>query len=138
VDEEGPANLTGNGMRMQYVLGRSVHEKYKDSIFKDAPKSSDYEVTSSQYERTMMSAYSHMMGIYPLGKGENLSNDVPITYSPPFASQQPQPSYQTALEGGYRPIPVNVVPKPEDDFFGKGMKYICSPAEKKVDDNLAT
>jgi hypothetical protein len=56
VKTEGPGNLTGNGMRMHYVLGQSIKEKYKNTLFKDAPKYSDYEVTCSEVQRTMLSA----------------------------------------------------------------------------------
>lgn len=140
VKAEGPGNLMGNGMRMHYVLGQSIRAKYKNSLFKDAPKNSDYEVTSSQFERTMMSAYSHMLGIYPLGFGKLATNNVESTKNPPFANHQPQPTGwdpNYALEKGYRPVPVNVIPKQKDDFFMKGIAKICPKGEETINEEFA-
>lgn len=47
VVQEGPGNLFGNGQRMHYILGKSIREKYADTLFKGPAKYSDYEVTTS-------------------------------------------------------------------------------------------
>lgn len=138
VVQEGPGNLIGNGMRMHYVLGQAIRNKYKDTLFTSPAKYSDYEVTSSQVQRTMLSAYSHMLGIYPLGEGLKTTNDVDSTKMPPFVTAvAPSPAIaNNALEGGYKPIPVNVIPQDQDDVFMKGFEKLCPKADKFVNDEF--
>lgn len=120
-----------NGQRMHYLLGKSVREKYAD-LFSGTPKFSDYEVTSSQVQRTMLSAYSHMMGIYPLGSGPKVTNDVEATQIPPFLDPASSFLGDDALEAGYKPIPVNVIDGKTDVMFMRGFDNICQKASDQV------
>lgn len=135
VDAEGPGNLVGNGQRMHYLLGRQVRKEYP-SLFPVDQKNvsfSDFEVWSTDIQRTLLSAYSHMMGIYPLGTGKVTSNDVDKTKLPPFNSVDPSFTGDFALPEGAAAIPINVKVTPTDDFFMKGMKYVCKTADDKSD-----
>jgi hypothetical protein len=76
----------------------------------------------------MLSAYSHMMGMYPLGTGLNVTNDVPETKLPPFANPAPQISGSYALEEGYRAIPVNVLDPTTDYLFMRAFDDNCKGA----------
>lgn len=40
---------------------------------------------STDFNRTIMSAYSEIIGYFPLGKVKNLTNDETIHAKPPFA-----------------------------------------------------
>ena len=117
---------------MHYILGKSIREKYAATLFKDPPKYSDYEVTSSQVQRTMLSAYSHMMGLYPLGSGLDTTNEVDDTKLPPFASAASSFEGKSALEGGYRAIPVNVLATETDFIFMRAFDTYCKKAKAFV------
>jgi hypothetical protein len=136
VRKEGPGNLIGNGMRMHYVLGQSIRKKYYDDLFSGDVLPTDYEVTTSQVQRTMLSAYSHMMGIYPLGQGLITTNDDDTTKMPPFAGAEAPSSSMgnNALEGGYRAIPVNVIPEATDNIFMRGLSTLCPGADTFIND----
>jgi len=54
--------LTPVGMRMHYVLGASMRERYPDLLSKYDPQK--VYVRSTDLDRTLMSAYSHMQGIF--------------------------------------------------------------------------
>lgn len=117
---------------MHYILGKSIREKYATTLFKDPPKYSDYEVTSSQVQRTMLSAYSHMMGLYPLGSGLKTTNEVAETKLPPFTSAASSFESEYALQEGYRAIPVNVLATETDFIFMRAFDTVCKKAKDFV------
>lgn len=132
---EGPGNIVGNGERMHYLLGKQVRKDYPD-IFPEGQKDisyKDYEVWSSSYQRTILSAYSHMMGIYPFGTGKTVTNQNPETKIPPYKKLDVTLEGEFALEQGANAIPINVIDRSKDDFFMKGMGYVCKNADDKSD-----
>jgi len=54
--------LTPVGMRMHYILGASMRERYPELLSKYDPQK--VYVRSTDLDRTLMSAYSHMQGIF--------------------------------------------------------------------------
>lgn len=77
----------------------------------------------------MLSAYSHMMGLYPLGTGLQTTNDVSETKIPPFTSVASSFEGTDALEGGYRAIPVNVLATGTDFMFMRAFDTVCKKAK---------
>ena len=65
-DPVSPAELNSMGVRMQYNLGRQIREEYVvgqnflSANFDDR----EMKIYSTNTNRTIMSAYSHLMGIY--------------------------------------------------------------------------
>ena len=59
----GAGELTPNGMRMHYLLGVSVRNKYKDFISNEYNPKEIY-IISTDLNRTIMSAYSNLLGTY--------------------------------------------------------------------------
>lgn len=122
---------------MHYVLGRQIQTTWKDNIFAGIMKNSDFEIHSSEYQRTILSAESHAYGLFPPGSGLKVTN---LDKDPKIAL----PSYkdinidvtalgQNALPSGYRPIPVAVSLVTNDNLFMKGMKFNCKAAEDKLE-----
>lgn len=133
---EGPGNIVANGQRMHYLLGKQVRKDYP-TIFPEGQKNisyAEYEVLSSSYQRTILSAYSHMMGIYPLGTGRIVSNDNPKTKIPPYKKLDVSLEGDFSLDQGANAIQIRVIDRSVDDFFMKGMKYVCKNADDKADD----
>jgi hypothetical protein len=131
---EGPGNLLGNGMRMHYELGQSIRLKYNGTkLFNYTDFRYNYvEMTTSQYQRTILSAYSHLTGLFPLGTGQKItglgSGEKDYFRIPPYTPLAPNISSKFAMDQGPTAIPLNVIPVPTDDFFVKGMKYTCPGA----------
>ena len=122
---------------MHYVLGRQISTTWKDNIFNGVLKNSDFEIHSSEYQRTILSAESHAYGLFPPGSGLKVTN---LDKDPKIAL----PSYKdidikvtdlgdNALPSGYRPIPVAVSLVTNDNLFMKGMKFNCKAAEDKLE-----
>ena len=76
--ELGPGELTPIGERQQYLSGLKRREKYiySEEFLPDfyTPGTFDQLIyaESSPYNRTQMSAYAHLWGIYPFKKRENV------------------------------------------------------------------
>ena len=80
----------------------------------------------------MLSAYSHMMGLYPLGSGLEVTNEVSETKLPPFNSAATPFESKYALEQGYRAIPVNVLATETDFIFMRAFDSVCKKAKDFV------
>lgn len=99
---EGMGQLTARGMRQEMQLGNNLRKKYIDQ-YKLLPSHFDNEsiyVFSTDFPRTLMSAQSLLLGLYPLGTGPHLSTKQP------------------ALPVAFQPIPVHTQPKASDPFLG--------------------
>ena len=114
--EIGFGNLTGNGQRMHFLRGQEIRKNYSE-LFNTGqePTNFDYILYSSPLPRCIVSANSHLLGIYP--PGPNMGNKVSTSQtgeglkymSPPgeganvvFNNQ----TYPSALPGGFRAFPV--------------------------------
>jgi len=126
VDGEGPGNLVGNGMRMHYLLGTQIRSSYKNSLFPDGTQPWNTSIVySSSYDRTMMSAQAHMLGIFPKGTGQIISNSNSKTFTPPTPTPDVTVSGSFAMPEGARDILIKSIPLEEDDLFEKGFKNTC-------------
>lgn len=120
--QEGEGQLTPEGMRQEYQLGVSLRKKYieEQHLLPAHYNVSTMYVRSTDYDRTLMSAESLLMGLYPLGTGPLL----------------PQ---------GYQPIPIHTVPKDDDTAFVPDInrdtlkalvnQYVASSAEWQKKNN---
>jgi len=72
VDEEGKGHLTGNGVRMHYLLGSQIRSNYKDLFFRGSQSGNVSLVYSSDVERTFLSARAHLMGLFPIQSEEHM------------------------------------------------------------------
>jgi len=106
--QEGLGELTPLGMQQEYMLGKELRHKYVDQ-YHLLPTSYDVKtinVRSTDSNRTLMSAESFLLGLYPLGTGP------------------------TTLPARYQPIPIHTVPINEDSLLAvKFSKNIYSLAK---------
>ncbi|MCX7091601.1 MAG: histidine phosphatase family protein [Legionellales bacterium] len=100
--EEGLGQLTPTGMAQEYQLGQRLRKEYIKQ-YQLLPKKYSIKtmyVRSTEYDRTVMSAQSLLLGLYPQSKGPKIP--VSQTY---------------ALPHGYQPIPIFTLPR-RDDILG--------------------
>jgi len=97
--KEGLGQLTAIGMSQEYQLGQRLRKEYMMQ-YQLLPKEYSVKtmyVLSTEYDRTVMSAQSLLLGLYPQGKGPKI------------------PASQTyALPHGYQPIPIFTLPRHDD------------------------
>lgn len=126
---EGLGQLTATGMRQEFEMGKLFRKKYIETTHLLPPhyqRNSIY-VRSTDYERTLMSAQSLLMGLYPEGTG-------------PYIEESPQPG----LPRAFQPIPIHTAPaefdriivkKPDAEEAERLMqKYVYSSADWKKKD----
>ncbi|CAF0721315.1 unnamed protein product [Didymodactylos carnosus] len=87
----GYGQLTSTGIKQQRNLGRYIRQRY-NSILNSTYEAKQITVRSTDYDRTLMSAYSNLLGLYP-----QLDNSTDISV---------------------QPIPVHTVPQNEDYLLG--------------------
>ena len=69
----GDGELTAIGMRMHYLIGVFIRNKYNNIINNNTdPK--DILVFSTDLNRTIVSAKAQLLGMFPIGKGLELTN----------------------------------------------------------------
>lgn len=88
---QGLGQLTAKGMRQEFELGTKLHKRYIDEqhLLPAQYDAKTLYVRSTNYDRTLMSAQSLLLGLYPLGTG-------------PYLSGEP------ALPEGFQPIPIHI------------------------------
>ena len=88
----GSGELSEVGMRQHYLLGHRNRLKYSNFISKSYDPQEIY-VVSTDYNRTIMSAYSQLQGLYAAGSGPLLTDSqskigVPPVTVPDLAVEQ--------------------------------------------------
>lgn len=98
---EGYGELTPEGMNQEFQLGVQLRKKYIDKyhLLPAHYRSETMYVRSTDVNRTLMSAESCLMGLYPLGTGPQLNSNTP------------------ALPAAFQPIPVHTVPLDQDHLL---------------------
>lgn len=93
---EGLGQLTAKGMQQEFNLGAEKRKIYVDSthLLSKNYVSGEILVHSSDYDRTLMSAESFLMGLYPPGTGPSTGD--------PLAP---------ALPNAFQPVPIHTSPK---------------------------
>ena len=63
----GLIELTGMGMRQQYLLGREIQNRYikNEPLLSENYNKNEIYIRSTNANRTIMTAYSQLLGIYP-------------------------------------------------------------------------
>lgn len=70
--KEGLGQLTGKGMNQHFALGTKLRKKYVDEkgLLPAEYQTDTIYVRSTDYDRTLMSAQSLLLGLYPPGTGQ--------------------------------------------------------------------
>ncbi|MGQ4001853.1 histidine phosphatase family protein [Francisellaceae bacterium CB299] len=111
----GLSELTPLGMNQEFNLGKDLRDRYVEH-FKLLSK--DYEnqsisVLSSHTNRTVVSAQSLLMGLYPAGTGPVLKNNTP------------------AIQGRFQPIPIMTLTE-DSKLIGFPYEYYLSVLKKYI------
>ena len=71
----GIGQLTPQGMRQRYLMGRYARERYTNQykLLSSEFTPGEVYVQSTDVNRTIQSGYSELMGLYPPGNGAKLS-----------------------------------------------------------------
>ena len=109
--------LTPIGMRMHYLLGAALRNQYSELLTSYGPDT--IYVRSSDYNRTIMSGYSHMYGVYEtygpnFTSTNNVSAAIPPYVSPYISELVADLSTTSALPNNFQVVPIHVVPYNED------------------------
>ena len=141
LSELGYGTLTGNGQRMHYLLGKQIRADYP-SIFNDSQPltNADIEILSSSISRTIQSAWSQLAGLFPQGKGDNITV-IPSQISS-YLPAYKEPidvtglNYEFALENGLRMYPLQVKSAELDFVFTPHEAKPNCPEYSKLDMSL--
>lgn len=106
IKDWGVEQLTGNGMRMQHYLGKTMKTTYPTIFDKDF-KVSHMDAYATNFNRTISSGLSQFTGIFDMFKGAELPFDESDPrLQPPKLTIDPKMGFKTALPKGYTPIPI--------------------------------
>lgn len=104
---------TQSGNRQHYLLGVKQRKTYVDSGFLSPtynPK--EFVILSTDFNRTIMSAYSEVLGYYPLGTVANLDDKQKARALPPFKfdgrDEVVNQMGTQPTKYGFQPIPIHV------------------------------
>lgn len=99
--------LTANGHRMQYLLGKQIRKNYV-ALFKDMARD-QFEVLSSLIPRCIQSAYSQLAGLFTLGSGLKVTPEgqtATLYTNPPLAGIESKLEGEFAIDKGYLVAPI--------------------------------
>lgn len=106
IKDWGVEQLTGNGMRMQFHLGKEMKYRYPN-VFDETFNVNHMDSFATNFNRTISSGLSQFTGIFDMFKGPQLpfpNNDKRL--QPPVLTIDPEVGFNTALPKGYTPIPI--------------------------------
>jgi lysosomal acid phosphatase len=99
---QGLGQLTPTGMQQEFHLGQLLRKRYIEEagLLPNQYQKETIYVRSSDFDRTLMSAESLLLGLYPLSTGPKLPH-----------------SEIDALASGYQPIPIHTLPLEQDKLL---------------------
>ena len=125
IKQRGISELTAVGMRQHYLAGRNTAARFPDLFSTISFKSKEYEVRSTDVNRTLESAFSHMFGVRK-GVADFTNESLPFENSdsrmlPPqdllFDPDQVI-DFRTPLPNGAVPFPIHAQRDDLDLFLG--------------------
>lgn len=128
--DQGLGQLTAEGMEQEYKLGLEFRKLYVEQhqLLPKNYQAGTMYVRSTDYDRTLMSAQSLLMGLYPHGTGPSTSEDA-----------------TPALPNAFQPIPIYSAPAQYDDIINTDISaqekeallqdYVYSSAKWQQKDN---
>ncbi|CAF1338142.1 unnamed protein product [Rotaria sordida] len=113
----GLGQLTVRGRLQHISLGQYIRERYS-TLINSTYVASEITIRSSDYDRTLMSAYSNLVGLYPSSKNLQLPENFSLSNIWPETLP-------------WQPIPVHTIPKYMDHLMTVGS---CNRYEDLVDE----
>jgi len=109
IDESGLQELTPSGQRMHYMLGMNNRKRYP-TIFADRLKPDQYFIHSTPFNRTIMSAMSHMLGAMESFDAKELTHradDFKLLPPQGLLFDSASLEFKTPLPHGFRAFPIH-------------------------------
>ena len=112
--EEGLGQLTGQGERQHYLLGKKHYKRYQqeNQLLSEKFDPREILIYSTDVNRTLMSAYSELLAWYPLGTVEEIKQK--------YEKQRAQPPFEVKNKDkiikelgnfptmdGFQPVPIH-------------------------------
>ncbi|CAI2368154.1 unnamed protein product [Moneuplotes crassus] len=119
------------GERQHYLQGVKLRKRYVDKLnfLEDTFNPQHHFVISTNLNRTIMSAYSQLLGLYPLGKGPLFEDSGKRKAAvPPFKISTEASKFirsNDVLEHRYSPFPIHVLPN--ENHLLSGNSYLICP-----------
>lgn len=108
--------LEPNGARMMYILGSEMKMRYSDII--SDPSSMKVKVISSQLEKSVQSAYSYLIGLFPPGTGKKFPEGHPLPMvEPPLPKFSASFTNSSVLPHQMATYPIEIMGTFRDDYF---------------------
>ena len=130
----GIGELTGAGMRMHYLEGYYMKNKYKDFINLNKYNKDEFIILSTLMNRTILSAYSQLIGMFPPGSGYKLNeNQIKFAkinygnYSEDVITKINELK-DFSIEKGLTIFPINVI-NPKDRLMRLDKGNVCPYSE---------
>jgi len=124
VSQEQQGELTENGLRMCYLLGKYVRKTFSN-FFKEKFDYNKNWIMASGYPRTQMSAQAVMLGIYDFGSLNDELKVDPKYYKPEWEGFNIDDQLKTPLPEGFQPIPVHSFQSDENFLFNSFSFDLC-------------
>jgi len=121
----GLGMLTASGIRQHYLLGTKVRKDYveRHGLINGTYDVNEFYIQSTQVPRTIQSAQSQLMGIFPLGSATQLKENQVEDAIPQIEIEDKEEIQKSlgldAIIDRFQPIPVhNYEQQEEDDVLG--------------------
>lgn len=124
IEEHKRGQLTNNGLRMCYLLGTYMRERYSDFFPKTFNFNENYVIASGM-PRTQQSAQAFMLGLYNFG---SLNNEIEVDsqfFTPESKGFNMEVDFKTPLPLGYQPVPIHSYMSEENYAFASFNPKLC-------------
>ncbi|CAI2371018.1 unnamed protein product [Moneuplotes crassus] len=143
--EKGPGMLTPSGFRQHLMVGDELRNRYVKGMDKSQNLLSpifnpeEVYVRSTQVKRTIQSAYSQLLGMFPLGTAEELRFDQIDVAIPPLEISDLEDITTElgidAIQEGMQPVPVKNYGEYIDSLIAYGgCPYMMNEYYRRIDD----
>ena len=136
----GIGELTGAGMRMHYLGGYADKKRYENFINLTKYNKNEFMIFSTLMNRTITSAYSHLIGMYSVNTGKKLNNEQKNFAKVPYweyagdIEQKINELNDYSIEEGLTLFPINVI-NPKDRLIRLDKKNVCPYSENVKQEN---
>jgi hypothetical protein len=121
------SQLTGNGMRMDYFLGKNIHDRFEDFLKEDISHINQVHVVSSPVKACSLSAQNVLLSVFGPVFDSRTFYDYRNYSQPPFHGETPDDKgINTALPRGYYPLPVHTTSQDYNDIFMAYSPEVCN------------
>jgi len=136
---EGESQLTDVGIRQHYLLGYKNKQKYFSKMNITNYNPNEVSIFSTDTDRTIMSVYSELFGMFPPGSGPKLLKDQLPFAQPPIKtfnfSQKQDFLKDDVLQAGVAPFPVHLFDK-YANYFNLNDPKLCPKVKDYQDQNI--